>query len=78
MSENQVPNINIHEIPARLLYPSSEARVLLGGISESTFRRMTAGKGRFKDRPLKTKRIGAFVYVPRDDLVAAIAALPDA
>jgi len=70
-----MPKLNIHEIPARLLYPPDEAMALLGGISESTFRRMT--KGTHGHNRLPVKRIGANVYVQHEVLVAAVAALPD-
>jgi hypothetical protein len=54
------------------LYNSKEARALLGGISERTFRALTASKA------LTTKRQGARVYVSQEAIDAYIAALPSA
>jgi excisionase family DNA binding protein len=57
--------------PSRLLYDSREARVLLGGISERTFRKLTASGA------LRTVKQGARVYVRRQDLEAYVAGLPN-
>lgn len=70
MDENSAHNLNINEIPKRAIYPSHEARMLLGGISESTFRRQ------YKSGRLVAKKIGAFVYVESDEIKRFLAGLP--
>lgn len=54
------------------LLNSEQARRALGNMPESTFRLLTKSGG------LVTKRIGARVYVRREDLVAYIDGLPSA
>jgi hypothetical protein len=60
---------NVTVKPNRL-FNSREARELLGGISESTFRRLT-GSGR-----LEARKQGVFVYVSQSAIDAYIARLP--
>jgi hypothetical protein len=62
-------HVNQGATPNRL-YNSREARELLGGISESTFRRLTASGD------LEAKKQGAFVYVSQRALEAYIEQLP--
>jgi hypothetical protein len=65
-----------HENPVAApnrLYNSRDARQLLGGISESTFRRLTAKGG-----ALEAVKQGAFVYVSQRAIDAYINALPAA
>jgi hypothetical protein len=59
------------------LYNSQEARALLGGISESTFRRLTGGRDGQPPR-LRAVKQGAYVYVPQDAIDEYIASLPSA
>jgi hypothetical protein len=56
------------------LFNSLEARVYLGGISESTFRRITARRDGQPPK-LRTVKQGAFVYVEQDALDEYIAGL---
>lgn len=58
------------------LYNSQEARVLLGGISESTFRRLTARSRDGQPPRLRAVKQGAYVYVPQDAIDEYIASLP--
>jgi excisionase family DNA binding protein len=58
------------EIASERLYNSREARELLGGISERTFRELT------KNGSLPAVKQGAFVYVRKSAIEAYIAALP--
>lgn len=57
-------------VAAGRLYNSREARERLGGISESTFRRLTA------TGELPAVKQGAYVYVTQDAINDYIAALP--
>lgn len=72
MNEKPEPKLDINGIPWRALYPSDEARVLLGDISEPTFRRLT------KAGTLQTKKMGRRVYVTSDAIKAYIDSLPNA
>jgi predicted DNA-binding transcriptional regulator AlpA len=60
---------NVSMSPNRL-YNSRETRELLGGISESTFRKLTASG------ELPARKIGAFVYVEQSAIDAYIGGLP--
>lgn len=53
------------------MYPSNEARVLLGGISEPQFRRLTSSGA------LVAKKIGRKVYIKHDELDRFIDDHPD-
>jgi hypothetical protein len=67
MHEKPPQNLDSDEIPNRLIYGSEEARILLGGMPEPTFRRLTGSK------KLKVTKIGSRVYVEADELKAFIA-----
>lgn len=60
---------NVSMKPNRL-YNSRETRELLGGISESTFRKLTSSG------QLRAKKQGVFVYVEQSAIDAYIAGLP--
>jgi len=62
--------------PTRL-YNSQEARVLLGNISESTFRRLTSSRD---GQPPKLRAVkqGTYVYIRQDVIDEYIASLPAA
>lgn len=62
MRENPALKVDTDEIPERLMYGSVEARMLLGGMPEPTFRRLT-GLGR-----IRTKKVGGRIYVEADEL----------
>jgi hypothetical protein len=59
------------------LYNSQEARVLLGGISESTFRRLTSRRDGQPPR-LRAVKQGAYVYISQAAIDEYIASLPSA
>lgn len=59
------------------LYNSQEARVLLGNISESTFRRLTSSRNGEPSK-LRAVKQGSYVYVPQDAIDEYIASLPPA
>lgn len=77
MSATTAPSVIASEIPWRALYPSHEARVLLGDISKANFLRLTKSKPG-QPAKLRAKKIGSRVYVERDALFAYISSLPDA
>lgn len=67
MDGKGLPEIPVDGKIERRLYDSFEARELLGGISEPTFRRLT------KTRQLRTVKIGRNVYVEPDAIEEFIA-----
>jgi hypothetical protein len=58
-------------IPVRAWYPSHEARVLLGGMSESAFRRLTLSG------ELRSKKRGRSVLVAAGEIEDFMARQPD-
>lgn len=72
MHEKSAPNLLTDKIPSRAIYPSHEARALLGGISESTFRRQ------IKSGELAGIKIGAYVYVTDEEIERFLKSRPAA
>jgi hypothetical protein len=71
MHGNEAENTPTHGDTDRLLN-SKEIRALLGGISESKFRRMT------RDGEIPLVRQGSYVYARASDIAKYIASLPAA